>query len=264
MIDPWPKRAGRIAQARGGEKPGLGSFVRQIVDAVYPPGCIICTAPTDTALGLCGSCWRETHFLTGALCTRCGAPVPTAEHQTSNIICDSCDHAPPAWDNGRAAIAYEGAGKRIVMRMKYGDRPDLARPLARWLSGAGSDVLSPNSLIVPVPLHWRRLMARKFNQSAELSKHLGHRLGLEVAPTLLKRTTATPKLSGRREERHAIMHGAIALSQEHGQALAGRKIVLIDDVLASGATLSACAEALRPAEPASIDVLVLARVLRPE
>ncbi len=218
-----------------------------------------CQELTQQGARLCAGCWSETVFISGTVCDRCGTPLPG--NPAPDLCCDSCLVQPPEWDRGRAAVLYRGAGRRAVLAFKHGDRLDMARPLAGWLARAGPDLLLHADVIVPVPLHRLRLFRRKYNQSAELARHLGRMAGVAVVPDLLLRTRATKVQEGMtRAERRENQSGAFALNRRHG--VAGKQVVLVDDVMTSGATLSACAAVLRDAGATQIDVLVLARVAR--
>ncbi len=164
---------------------------------------------------------------------------------------------------GRAVMLYEGSGRRIALSFKHSDRTDMARPLSLWMSRAGEDVLKNSDLLVPVPLHWKRLFKRGFNQSAILSAQLAKLTGIPFQPDLLKRVRKTETQDGRnRAERFENQKGAIAVTNRHARLVNGKTITLVDDVMTTGATLSACASVLTAAGAAQIRVLVLARVAR--
>ena len=200
----------------------------------------------------------DTTFITGAICDVCGTPL--LGETDGKIKCDSCITHPPAWDTGRAAVIYAGGGRRAVLSLKHGDRLDMARPLAEWMVRSGSDLLGSADVIVPVPLHWRRLFKRKFNQSAELARHLSAISGTPCIPDLLVRDKPTPTQDGlTREERHENQRGVFSV---HKRRHVPKTILLVDDVMTTGATLSACADTFRDAGAERIDALVLARVAR--
>ena len=239
----------------------LRATLRTLVDALYPPACVSCGEATDEIHGLCAECWRDANFIAGDVCDRCGAPVVDGAEEGD--LCDSCLHAPPAFDKGRAAMVYEGAGRRMTLALKHGDRVDLAKPMGRWMLRAAGPLAREADLIAPVPLHWTRLVKRRFNQSAELSRGLAELAGRPSAPDLLRRTRQTGTQDGRnRDQRHDNMAGAFAVRDRWRPALDGARVLLIDDVMTTGATLSACAEACLAAGAVRVDALVFARVAR--
>jgi len=230
-----------------------------ISGVVYPPLCMICREPTELSASLCGECWPETSFIAGLVCDACGTPLP-GENCGADIHCDSCLNDPPSWDRGRAAVVYSGVGRRAVLGLKHGDRLDMGRPLAEWMARSGAPLLKTADVIVPVPLHWRRLVKRRYNQSAELARHLSVISGTPLTPDLLVRDKATPSQDGlSRIERHENQRGVFSL---HNRRSIAKNILLVDDVMTTGATLSACADTLRVAGAERIDALVLARVAR--
>lgn len=245
-----------------------------LVDMVFPPRCIACAEPTSAPHGLCPACWAETHFIAGAACRRCGLPLvgesgdaPTAEAPEGasdgwdEDVCDACRRHPPAWDRGAAATLYDGAVRRVILGLKHGDRLDTVRPLAAWMAAAGRGLIAGADVIAPTPLHWRRLAKRRYNQSAELAKRLGALTGKPVAVDLLARRRFTRPQEGMdRAARIANQAGAFAVAPRRLREVRGRAVLLVDDVLTTGATLSACADALRAAGAARVDVLALARV----
>lgn len=182
------------------------------------------------------------------------------ENSGADIHCDGCLNDPPAWDKGRAAVVYSGVGRRAVLGLKHGDRLDLGRPLAEWMARSGARLLKNADVIVPVPLHWRRLVKRRYNQSAELARHLSKASGTPLIQDLLVRDRATSSQDGlSRIERHENQRGVFSV---HKRRPVAANILLVDDVMTTGATLSACADTLRSAGAERIDALVLARVAR--
>lgn len=230
-----------------------------VLNTIYPPRCLACPAPTDAPHGLCPACWRETHFIAGATCRKCGLPLMGDGDEGD--LCEGCLNHPPAWDRGAAAVLYTGAGGKVVLGLKHGDRLDMVKPLAGWMATSGRELLDRADVIAPVPLHWRRLIKRRYNQSAELAKRLSALSGKPAAVDLLSRIRATtPQENMDRLARQTNQAGAFIVPPRHRHLVEARSVLLIDDVMTSGATLSACADACRAAGAERVDVLVLARV----
>ena len=225
---------------------------------IYPPLCMSCSAETDSD-GLCAECWTNTQFIEGNICDCCGTPLPGDD---DGIHCDSCLKYPPAWDRGRAAVVYDGGGRRIALALKHGDRLDLAKPSARWMVSNGIDVLNVD-IIVPVPLHWSRFLKRRYNQAALLGASVSKITSIKQIPDMLVRHKRTPAQKGlSRSERLENQRGAIKINKRLQPVIKGSNVLLIDDVMTTGATLSACAEACKEAGSADVNVLVFARVAR--
>lgn len=236
--------------------------MQSVLRLLYPPHCLSCAAPVTTEFGLCGTCWKATPFVTGVVCDICGTPLPGTEDGTV-VHCDDCLTIARPWDRGRAALVYKDNGRKMVLALKHGDRLDLVRPLAGWMQRAAAPILRPGMLVAPVPLHWRRLLRRRYNQAALLSQAVARTAGLDHCADLLARTRRTPTQEGRdRDARFANISGALTLNRRHAARVAGRDVLLVDDVMTSGATLAAAAEACRAAGAAQVSVLVLARVAK--
>lgn len=177
--------------------------------------------------------------------------------------CDACLKAPKPWDHGRAALVYSGMGRKMVLSLKHGDRQEIARPAAGWISMAAQDVLTKDTLIAPVPLHWLRLAKRRYNQSALIARQLSDLTGLDWCADLLERTRRTPSLDGKsRNARAEILSGAIRVNARRRHRIQNRPVLLVDDVMTTGATLAACAEACRASGADQVCVTVLARAVK--
>lgn len=236
------------------------SLIHRALTAIYPDRCMTCGALVDRGDGLCGSCWSSVAFIAGLVCDLCGAPLPGDD---DSAVCEDCHGRPRPWAQGRAAILYDGGGRRVVLGLKHGDRTDLARPAARWMLRAGRPILATRPLLVPVPVHWSRLAARRYNQAAELARELAREGGFETVPDALIRTRRTAVQDGLGiDARFANLADAIAVRPCRRPHVAGADICLIDDVMTSGATMTAAARALAQAGALRITALVLARVVK--
>jgi ComF family protein len=229
---------------------------------LYPPQCLACGSETTSEFALCGACWGNTPFISGLVCDACSLPLP-GEGAGDTEYCDACLIAPRPWGRGRAVMRYDGTARRLVLALKYGDRLDLARPMAMWFLPLMQEIKASDHLLAPVPLHPRRLFFRRFNQAALLAEQLGKLCGLACCPDLLRRNRATRRQDGMsREDRFENQRQAFSVPEARKWRVQGRNILLIDDVMTSGATLSACTEACFAAGAVEVNVLVLARVAR--
>lgn len=179
------------------------------------------------------------------------------------LTCDDCIKTVRPWSQGRAAFQYAGTGRRLVLALKHGDREDLARPAAEWMVKAAEGMLTPDMLVAPIPLHWLRLVRRKYNQAALLAQEVAKLAGLSCTPDLLARPHRTLSLDGRtKEERFQLLADAIQVSRHRRDMIAGRSILLVDDVMTSGATFASAADACLAAGASEVCVLSLARVAK--
>ena len=195
--------------------------LQRAIAIIFPAQCVLCAAQVEQDGGLCGQCWRETPFVTGLSCVACGTPLPGRE--TSQVFCDDCIVTPRPWKKGRAVFQYEGNGRRIILALKHGDRTDLAKPAAQWLEKAGHDILTNDTLLVPVPIHWSRLLRRKYNQAAEISRALAKLTGLVTCQDALVRTKRTVSQNGMTvAQRQLNMANAIAVNSTRYHMLEGR------------------------------------------
>jgi len=233
---------------------------RLVFEAALPPLCPSCREPIGATVGLCPVCWSKLSPIERPFCERLG--IPFVYDPGPGILSMQAIADPPAYQRARAAVRYDEVARSLVHALKYGDRLDLAPIMGRWMARAGQELLDEADLIVPVPLHWRRLWARRFNQSAALAKVIGAIGGTPVSHTALRRSKATPQQVGlSRSERALNVQGAFRVPPAGKAEIMRRQVVLVDDVLTSGATVDACARALLRAGAKNVDVLVFARVV---
>jgi ComF family protein len=250
------RTSGRLSQIAA----ALRMPFRLMLDVGLPPLCPSCREPVGDGAGLCAGCWSKLSPIERPFCEKLGIPFtydPGPGIYSMQAIAD-----PPAYARARAAVRYDDIARTMVHALKYGDRLDLAPVMARWMGRAGGELLSDADIVVPVPLHWRRIWARRFNQSATLAKLLSKPNGVPVSHAALKRVKATPQQVGlSKAERAANMQGAFRVDAAGKAEIARRHVVLVDDVLTSGATADACSRALLRAGARQVDVLVFARVV---
>lgn len=236
--------------------------IQTAVELLYPPRCLGCGSLVESDFGLCGPCWRDTPFIGGLVCEACGTPLQGG-HDGHRIECDDCMQTPRPWRSGRAALIYKDRARQMVLALKHGDRGDIARPAALWMARSVRELVQSNMLVVPVPLHWMRLVKRRYNQSALLAAGLAKELGLSHCPDVLIRLRRTRMLDGKSPaERFAMLAGAIGVNTKRRHRIAARPVLLVDDVMTSGATLAACTEALKAAGSREVYVVTLARVAK--
>lgn len=239
-----------------------------LLDLLFPPRCPLCGAGLAGQHGLCPECWHGLALPAQPACHLCQMPLPSAGHSAGEdeaLICSACVLEPPAHHGVAAATLYNPTSRQLVLALKHRRKvalaPFMARLMAARLKGLEQHAIGPGWLVVPVPLHRWRLWARGFNQSALLAREVAHLLGAQALVDALHRHRRTPRLGGLgREEREAVMQGAITTTRRHAARLKGARIVLADDVLTSGATTRACIQALRKAGAAEVVVACFARV----
>jgi ComF family protein len=237
----------------------LAHGLRGVADFVLPPVCIACREPLDLHDALCAACWREIDFIRPPLCDRLGLPLP---FDIGGVMVSAAAAArPPAYDRARAVAQYSGVMRALIHGLKFRDRHDARRLFGRWLVDAGADLLREAEVIVPVPLGRWRLLSRRFNQAAILAGEIARRTGTPFAPLALARVRGTRSQVGlTRLQRRANVAGAFAVPARSKSSVSGRRVLLVDDVITTGATVGACAEALRRARAVKVDVLALAIV----
>lgn len=241
--------------------------LRRALDLLLPPRCLGCGVLVEDQGALCPPCWSAITFLSDPLCACCGLPFAYGADDddpgTTELLCGACLAEPPAFARARAVMRYDAASRPLLLAFKHGDRVESAATFGGWMARAGAGLLGDSEIVAPVPLHWRRLFARRYNQSALLAQAVARHGDVALVPDLLLRRRATPS-QGRlsRTERMRNVAGAFTVHPRRAEALRGRRLLLIDDVMTTGATVAACARAALKAGAASVDVVVLARALR--
>jgi ComF family protein len=229
------------------------------LDIALPTLCVACREPVDGE-GVCAECWSKLSFIEPPYCPRLGIPFvydPGPELLSMEAIAN-----PPAYARARAAVRYDDVARSLVHALKYQDRTDLAPTMGRWMARAGRELLREADVLIPVPLHWRRGWSRRYNQSGALARVIERHSGVHLASEALRRIRRTEQQIGlSRTQRASNVQGAFKVAPERNGDVAGRRVILIDDVLTSGATIDACARTLLRAKAASVDVLVFARVV---
>lgn len=256
---------GRAIGKRGGhgteDKMTSVSF-QTALQLIYPPRCILCGTQVESEFGLCGPCWRDTPFVSGLSCHLCGVPLP-GEESSDTVTCDDCLRIARPWSKGRAAMLYRDNARKLVLALKHGDRQEIVRPATLWLANAARSLVAPETLIAPVPLHWTRMLRRRYNQSALLTNALARHLDIDHCPDLLQRNVRTLPLEGKGfDERFKTLSGTISVKSPRTDLAQGRTILLVDDVMTSGATLAAATMACYAAGAEDVRILVLARVAK--
>lgn len=237
---------------------GLIRVSAMAVETFLPGRCFRCGAVVDGAGALCPPCWESMTFITAPHCDRCGQPFEV--DPAGGFLCGQCMADPPPYTRARAVFRYDDASRILILRFKHGDRTAAAPQFARWMARAGSELLAEAQVVVPVPLHRWRLWRRRYNQAALLAQALGKQANIRCVPDVLGRIRATPSQGklGRGQRRRNVQ-GAFRLRRE--AAVRGKRVLLIDDVLTSGATVGECVRVLLRGGAERVEVLTLARVV---
>lgn len=236
------------------------SLFWQTVDIILPPRCPVLGETVDGPGLLSPGGWSQLDFIADPACAVCGYPFEFEVEK--GALCAACLAGPPPFASARAAIVYGGAGREAVLKFKHGDRLDLVPAFVPWLARAGAEMLAEADLIVPVPLHRRRLLRRRYNQAAAIARALSARTGIPASTDVLRRVRHTaPQGFLNRKDREQNVRAAFAAGP--GPRITGKTVILIDDVYTTGATVSECAAALLKAGAAKVHVLTLARVVKP-
>jgi ComF family protein len=249
-----------LAEAAAGD--AVRRFARAALDVLLPPQCPVCNALVESEGVLCAECWPDVDFLGPPQCHACG--MPFAFEMEEGALCAACARDRPPFARARAVMAYGDVSRKMILAFKHGDRTDTAPALGRWLVRAGAALIADADLVAPVPLHWTRLFQRRYNQAALLAHAVGRRAGLKVIADLVERRRRTrPQVRMGPSARRRNLKGAFRVHPKRLKAIQGRRVLLVDDVMTTGLTAAGCASALLAAGAAAVDVLTVARVVRP-
>ena len=250
------------AQLRGTLDACRGAWshaARLVLDVALPTLCVACREPVHGD-GVCADCWAKLSFIAPPFCPRLG--IPFVYDPGPGLLSMEAISDPPAYGRARAAVRYDDVARTLVHALKYQDRTDLAPAMGRWMARAGRELIGEADALIPVPLHWRRGWSRRYNQSGALARVIEQQTGAKVDSEALRRVRPTQQQIGlSRAQRASNVQGAFKVAPDRQSEIQGRRVVLIDDVLTSGATVDACARALLRAKAASVDVVVFARVV---
>ena len=237
-----------------------GRWGKTALDLVLPPQCLISGRPVEEQGQILPKYWQRIQFIGDPQCDLCGVPFPFDPGE--DVLCTRCLTDRPDYDRARAAFVYDEFSRSMVLSLKHGDRTDGVRTFDRWMARTGTDVIVGSDVVIPVPLHPSRLHARRFNQSALLAQALARTVNMPFVPDLLKRRRRTPSQKGLDlKSRRRNVHNAFAVSDRWAPSVRNASILLVDDVLTTGATVEACARVLTQAGAANVNVLTLARVV---
>ncbi len=240
--------------------PRLRAIGRGIADLILPP--LAHDAPEATAAaGLTSDAWSRVIFLEAPVCDGCGAAFEFDGGDFASERCAACIAVPYAFHRSRAACVYDEASRGLILKYKHGDQQQFSGLFARWIERAASDLIADADAVMPVPLHRMWLLSRRFNQAAEIARPLARHAGLDYLPDALIRTQATTSQGGKSMRgRRLNVKSAFGVTEAGRRRIKGRRILLIDDVLTTGATGEACARTLMDAGARAVDLAVIARV----
>ncbi|MBL4801544.1 MAG: ComF family protein [Emcibacter sp.] len=240
-------------------KQHMTRWATRLLDQFLPPRCLSCGSGAQDAGRICPTCWKELEFLQGAACDCCGFPFPF-DQVLEGALCGTCQADPPAFDRARAAVRYDDGSRRMIISFKHGDRTDYADFFAQLLFLASYALDVSEAIVIPVPLHKKRLRKRRYNQAALMGQAFARKKQMAYIPDMLLREKYTPPQEGDNHDRQRNVAGAFKVNDKHLAVLSGRMIILVDDVYTTGATVGACAQILKRAGAKGVKIVTVARV----
>ncbi len=241
--------------------------IKPLINAVYPPICIHCHDRVNIPNSLCSACWGNIIWLDDNSCNICHFPFENTNNHAlhPDFLCASCIAHPPDYDKARSVFLYNEASRKLVTQYKYGDKTHYAKTYSEWMLHTGQKLLDETDILCPVPLHWKRLLLRKYNQSALLTRHIAQQSHLPpLYRLLLKRKNNVPQASLTKKQRLSNAKGVFALNPRYYEQIQGKNITLIDDVTTTNATVNECAKILKKNGAAKVYVLTLAKTIEGE
>tara|TARA_R110002096_G_scaffold436105_1_gene668022 strand:- start:25374 stop:26192 length:819 start_codon:yes stop_codon:yes gene_type:complete len=239
-----------------------------VLDLLLPPKCLKCSGRVDQAHSLCPDCWKGLHFITDPKCKCCGYPfeinLGNDYSALGEQLCGACQKIERSFDKAVSALRYDDDSRQMVIGFKHQDKVEYAAYFVKLLSQAGATMLCDVDIIVPVPLHKMRLLSRRYNQSALLSRLFAREHGIVHTAELLERTKNTPPQQGNLSKRFKNVRGVFKVGPKHKDTIKNKTILLIDDVYTTGSTTENCARCLKKAGAAKVYVLTVFRVISPQ
>ena len=233
-------------------------MLARALDLIFPPQCLKCHGRVPLHGTLCVGCWKEVPFIADPYCACCGLPFEFSLGE--GALCAGCVSERPEFSRARAAFSYDDASRTLITALKYNDQLHLASTYGTWIAKAGQELLAASDLIVPVPLHWRRFLGRRYNQSALLAQALSKKTGIPAVPDALKRIRHTATQTGlSRQQRLKNLQGAFVIHNRYADTIRGKSVLLVDDVFTTGATINQCSRVLLHGGATHVNVLTLAR-----
>lgn len=235
--------------------------VDAVADLIWPPVSPLSDQPVSAPGLIDARAWAQIDFLDAPWCSACGFPF---QYDAGEVVCAACAARPPSLETVRSVFAYGDDSRQLILDFKHGGRTDALKQFGRWMARSGADALDGADIIIPVPLHHRRLFTRRYNQSALLGQTLARETGIGFDAGILKRSKATPTQGGRSARgRKRNVAGAFQVRRTAKPFIAAKRLVLVDDVMTTGATLEACARTLLRAGAKKVNAVTLSRVVRP-